>query len=40
MFRVGFGMVEFCKYFWGIKGPREHYARQYLNKFEIQTIDS
>lgn len=25
---------------WGIKGPREHYAHQYLNKFEIQTTDS
>jgi len=25
---------------WGIKGPREQYARQYLNKFEYQIIDS
>lgn len=25
---------------WGIKGPREHYANQYLNKFQYQTVDS
>ena len=25
---------------WGIKGPREAYAQQYLNKFSYQTVDS
>lgn len=25
---------------WGIKGPREHYATQYLNKFEYVNINS